>query len=470
MRSATEGLELPPDFSPNVLEGVRRRRTRRRITAVTTAVAASVVAVTAGVLALPDEQPNKDEVGVISVRPEMQECGTADDQPAEQQTGTTAERMQAPTKGDLAGDEAFLSEVATAWRTGLSVAPLAAAGYYDDRRGDPHVYWAGNTPAGRAAIVLQEIQVPDNDQLPAGEAGPRTVEGLVAIDPSDGKLRLVSTRVPGEGQLGMADFYKFGANDQTMLIVDEGKPLHYTHEFAHPSLVTGDMTPEIEWHPVQANDGVALVNIPPEKVFPTVAYQGDQPPNAIDWTTLSSDFFANRVATATRFLAARLANPDFRTSFLPWTDTWQVGTPLHLPPAQCVASLRSILENPVLPTPDYKGQWGILAALPDGRQVALREHQQRDGKPQLVGVISTKDLGGGESMAGLVDGGEIDRNAVLPVKYHVPDGGGWIVAKKGQTLSYRTTKDEQWLDAGKDAALLPDNAIEVKVGDDVVTL
>lgn len=462
MRSATEDLELPPGFATKVPEGARRRRSRRRIVTVTTAVAASVMAATAGVVTLRDDQPHKDDVGVIYERPDMQQCGTTDDQPAGQQTGGINDRLHTPTKGDLAGDEAFLGEVTTAWRNGLSVAPAAASGYYDDRLGDPHVYWAGNTPAGRAALVLQEVDVPDNGQTPAGERGRRTVEGLVAIDAADGKLKLVSLQVPGEAQLGMADYYKFGPEDQTLLIVDEGKPLHYAWEFTQAT-VTG-----VEWHPVQPSDGVALVEIAVAKAFTTVAYQGDQPPNAVDWTTLSKNFYSP-IAMASQFLAARLSDPDFGTSFLPWTQTWQIGTPLNLPAAECVARLESILENPVLPTPDYKGQWGILAALPDGRQLALREHQNRDGKPQLVGVIS-KDLGGGASQTGKIDGGEIDRNAVLPVKYHAPDGTGWVVARQGESLSYRTTPDQEWLDAGKDAALLPDDAIEVKVGDKVVQL
>lgn len=460
MQGATEGLELPTDLAARALAGGRRRKLRHKVVTVTTAVAASVVVVTAGVVVL-DEQPPKKDVGVIYERPDMQQCGTADGQPAGQQTGAINDRLHAPTKGDLAGDEAFLAEVTTAWRDGLSVAPAAASGYYDNRLGDPHVYWAGNTPAGRAALVLQEIDVPDNGQTPASQTGRRTVEGLVAIDAVDGTLKLVSMQVPGKAQLGMSDYYKFGPNDQTLLIVDEGKPLHYAWEFTQAP-VTG-----VEWYPVQPSDGVALVEIAVAKAFSTVAYQGDQPPHAMDWT--QSKNFHSLTDMASQFLAARLPDPDFRTSFLPWRQTWQIGTPLKLSPAECVARLESILENPVLPTPDYKGQWGILAALPDGRQIALREHQNRDGKPQLVGVTS-KDLRGGAVDQKLVTGGEIDRNAVLPVIYHVPDGGGWIVARQGQSLSYRTTPDQEWLDAGEDAALLPDNAIEVKVGDKVVRL
>jgi hypothetical protein len=408
---------------------------------------------------LPGAQPDER----VGSAPYVQQCDVATAQPGGQQTGALNERLLASTKGELAGDQAFLTEVVTAWRDGLSVAPAAASGDYDDRLGDPHVYWAGNTPAGRAAIVLQEIQVDDS------EVAKRTVEGLVAIDPDDGKLKLVSTQARGEGQLGMTDFYKFGADDATLLVVDEGTPLYYTHEFAHPGLVTGDMTPEIEWHTVQATDGVALVSIPAGKVFPTVAYQGNQPSSAIDWATLSPTFFDTGIATASRFLAARLADPDFRTSFLPWTEAWQIGTPLDLSPAECAARLGETLENPGLPRSDYEGQWGILAALPDGRQVALREQQSRDGGPQLVGMIQ-KDVGGGESIGTVIHGGAIDRNAVLPVKYRVPEGGGWIVAQRGQTLSYRTTPEGQWQDAGKDSALLPDNAVEVKVGDQVVQL
>lgn len=70
----------------------------------------------------------------------------------------------------------------------------------------------------------------------------------------------------------------------------------------------------------------------------------------------------------------------------------------------------------------------------------------------------------------IVDAGPVDRNAVLPVRFRIPDGGGWVVAHRGTNLSYRTTPDGRWQDTGDDAAWLPDNATQVKVGDQVVTL
>lgn len=71
------------------------------------------------------------------------------------------------------------------------------------------------------------------------------------------------------------------------------------------------------------------------------------------------------------------------------------------------------------------------------------------------------------TLVGLV-GDVINRNVPLPVRYRLPDGQGWLVAAYGKALSYRT--DGDWHDVGRDAALLPDNATQVRVGDQVVDL
>lgn len=437
MRGATDGLEPPPDFVSQVLQGGRRRRLRRRVATMASAVVVVVTAVVAGlVVALPGAQP----VPIVD------------------------ERLTAPTKGDLATDQAFLDEVATVWRNDLSIAHEAATGVYDHRLGDPHVYWAGNTPAGRAAIVLQQVEVQDNGQVPTSETGTRTAEGLVAIDPVDGVLKLVSTRVPGEPELGMAVFYNFGPGNQTMLIVDEGKPLYYSLHYAF-QYFGGNTTPDVEWHPVQPSDGVAFVSITfPANPQAAVAYQGDSPPATVDWAKIKGDFHVKRVAIASEYLGLRLTDPSFRTSLLPWQETWDVGTPLDLSSAER-DRLRGRHDPWVLGGgPGYEGMWAIYVGLPDGRRVVLKEIQSQNGTPQLF-VITWLTA----ETSSPAEVGPVDRNAVLPVKYHIPDNG-WIVAQRGQSLSYRTTPDGQWQDAGRDAALLPDDAVEVKVGDQVVPL
>lgn len=444
MRGATNDLEPTPDFARQVLLGSRRRRTRRRLTMAASAAVVAAIAAVTSVVVLDDNTPHVADA-----------------------------RLTAPTKGDLAGDQTFLGEATSAWRNGLSIAPEAALGVYDDRRGDPHVYWAGNTPAGRAAIVLQEVYVHDEAQVPDSETGRRTAEGLIAVDPRDGKLKLVGTRVVGEEQLGRADYYKFGPDDRTLLIVDEGKPLYYTYRFAYELSEYGVVeSSTLEWHRAEPRDGVALVRIP-ENVngIVTVAYQGNHPPAKVDWAAIPHDFYVRRMAMASRYLARRIPSPDFRTSFLPWKQTWEVGAPLGLSPAER-DRLRGRDDNLLLGGPDYVSAWVVFARLDDGRTVALQETQNRTGMPELtVLVIRPPDNTTTMDNIGSVGSvGAADQGAVLPVRFRIPSGGGWIVADKGKQLSYRTAPDGDWQDAGRDAALLPDNATEVKVDGETVAL
>jgi hypothetical protein len=52
--------------------------------------------------------------------------------------------------------------------------------------------------------------------------------------------------------------------------------------------------------------------------------------------------------------------------------------------------------------------------------------------------------------------GPVDRGAVLPVKFHITNGeGGWVVARLGKSLSYRTEPNGRWTDGGRTRAGTP---------------
>ena len=57
-----------------------------------------------------------------------------------------------------------------------------------------------------------------------------------------------------------------------------------------------------------------------------------------------------------------------------------------------------------------------------------------------------------------------DWSAPLPVRLRLPDNQGVLVAAEGSALSYRVG-DGQWQDAGRNAALLPATATDVRVTD-----
>lgn len=433
LREATDGLDVPPNFADVVLRGGHRRVARRRL-----AVAASVVVVAAVAASATVEALRDDPVPVADARLTM------------------------PTKGDLATERDFLDKARQAWQDGLSYAPEARDGYYDDRRGEPHVYWAGDTPAGPAAIVLQPVYVHRNAQV--GVDGPRTAEGLVAHDPGDGRLKLVGTRLIDSDLPGRADYYRFGEENRTLLLVDDGEPLHWGTE---PEVVEVDTGLELryDWRRAEPRDGVALVTVPAADNPNTVAvYEGDDPPDVV----AADDMTYWRVGADT-YLARRLTDPSYRldSSLLPWGDEmWQLGEPLGLSQIQFDARWGKHADYPS--EQDFVvSPWTIVAGLPDGRVVILKEQQKGSSKPRLVGRVA-QDIS--SPAMEFFDGGTVDRDAVLPVRFHIPGDGGWIVADRGKELRYRTSPEAQWQKAGRDAALLPANATEVLVDDLYVRL
>lgn len=435
LRGATAALEPPPGFAADVLRGGRRRRTRRRLTVAASVLAVVAVAGTATVVTL-----REDAAAPVADA-----------------------RLTAPTTGDLAGDQAFLDEAREAWHDGLPYAPEAARGYYDDKRGEPHVFWAGDTPAGHAAIVLQQMYVHPTGEVP--ENGLRTAEGLVAIDPVDGRLKLVGTRLIGWDEPGRADYYRFGPEDRTLLIVDHGQPVHYSIDTALVDREDGGRGIRYDWERAEPDGDVAIVTIPADRdPRSVVAFQGDDPPELLPVENVTYE----RMSAST-YLSLRLADPAhrMRSSLLRWGDSlWEVGEPLGL--QKGVVDVKWGAYRYAPGEPDVAvGAWTIVAGLPDGRIVILKERQRGGAEPRLVARVAPSPVT--ETMT-LVDGGTVDSDAVLPVRFHVPDGGGWIVADKGKELSYRTSPDAPWQKAGRDAALLPDNVTEVVSGDHYVRL
>lgn len=446
LHNATGDLAPPVGFTETVLRGGRRRRGRRRMIVAASVVAFAAVATSATVVALRD---------------------------VPQQVQAADPRLTQPTRGDLANDQAFLGQALDAWRRDLTYASEASFGFYDDRRGEPRVLWAGNTPAGRAAVVVQQVYVHERTQVRPEYRGLQVAEGLVAIDPADGQLKLVDTAYLWDQEPTWADYYKFGPGDRMLLIVDYGRPLHYSF-----AAIREGTTSTRTWQQVQPSDGIALVHIPEgNDPAATAAYQGDDPPEVTppDVAAAGPDDplppppAVYLRGTASNYLENRLADPDYRkpeVKLLEWgNSTWEFGNPPHMYDVE-----RDSIWGMHHSAPDWSQQseWDVTAALPDGRLVILKETQAADSHVPRLTVMVSSDHHSTE--VDMVDGGPVDSSQVLPVRFRIPDGGGWIVADKGKALSYRTSPDGDWQDAGRDAALLPDNATEVKVDGETVAL
>jgi hypothetical protein len=96
--------------------------------------------------------------------------------------------------------------------------------------------------------------------------------------------------------------------------------------------------------------------------------------------------------------------------------------------------------------------WFVHGTTPRGRQVVLFQRQLASDPARLYALVDST----------LSDLGAVDRTDPLPVRLHLQNGEGWVVAHYGVALRYRIGSG-RWIDAGHDAALVPDNTTSVAV-------
>ena len=439
LHDATAELTPRPGFTGAVVRGGRRRQTRRRLTIATglTAVTALAGASTYAIWLNPNPG-NEIQAG--------------------------DPRLSQPTRGDLAADHDFVNSAARTWRDGLAGSWDASRGVFDDLRGAPHVFWAGNTPAGPAAIVMQRAYFhPHADLSPSDGNRLATVSGLVAKDPADGKLKLVATNYNSVKDRD-SGVYLFGPGDRTLLIVDFGTPLYLSAAAEEAS--DGRITRT--WQQMPITDGVAIKQLP-EGVDPSaarIAAQDNPPaPTDKDLPTLlspakASDFLrlANRTGDITINEGEQITLPLWRGEDKDVTKT--VGKPAHV--SAPIGIFQESLEKAGML--DFRGggivngQWTVTAGLPDGRTAIISERVLEN---QTSNTLFAVILDASGAVQRILPGPKVDP-ATLPLTFHLPDGQGWLAIDYGATLQYRTTPTAPWQTAGRDAALLPDNAVDVQ--------
>ena len=444
MRAATDELDLQPDFTGRVVRGGQRRAGHRRIRIVA-AAAAMLVLVGVGVVAA---SPGRD---------------------AEQPVLPVDRRLEQPTGGDLAGDRQFLVDAAQAWEEGVAHSFNAERGIFQDLRGEPHVYWAGSTPAGRAAVVLQQAFLHPSDGLSEADANKwQTLVGLVALDPGDGKLKLVGDQYRSDGNPAPGHF-QFGPGDRTVLVVDRGLPLY----FSAAAQTQPDGTITRDWQQLTVTDGVAVTQVPEgaQAADARVLVRAARPaPNDRNYNGFLP------LEPASGYLLGGVS-PTLDDNHLPWPRLSGGATPT---PGTGDDRVIRVGANPTVPGDvinslggwleergfidlgiwhSSPGLWSVAAGLPDGRTALVGEYQQESDPSRLYAVLVDP--------AGQVQtvqyGGQLDPTAPLPVAIRIAGAQGWVVAAPGSHLRYRTASDGQWIDGGAEAALLPDDAVQVQV-------
>jgi hypothetical protein len=435
LRAATTGLELPPDFTTAVVRGGRRRRTRGHVVI---AALGAVVAVAAA--------------AVIVVLSRASGPQVADP------------RLTQPTRGDLADDRDFVQAAAAAWRNGQAPEMIAYL------RGQPHVYWAGNTPAGPAAVVLQQVEQPTPSLAPGDSDPMALLIGLVATDPADGARRVVfQTGEPyphPDPPWGVV----FGPGDRTVLVPDPGRPLW----FSAAPVIGPDGRLTRDWQPLPVTDGVAITRIPADVSAGDARVVAGQTRPASDDRNPSGLVYLEAASVYAEYVRSGHSptrqNRPTSLARLNWTNEDARRMPAGGPafpipdePGEPMGHfLNGIEQAGAAETGFYYrgiGPWTVIAGLPDGRTAIVAEYLDNDHPSRIYAVLLNRD----GSTNDAVRGDEVNPADPLPVKLRLPDSQGWVVAAYGATLAYRLGSDQPWQPTGRNAALLPDAATQVQL-------
>lgn len=240
---SVEDLEAPSDLLDRARLGGTRRLRRRRFASVTGTTIA-VAAIVGGAVVVP---------GLLD--------GRTPDQPAATPAPVTPAAddpykslMQGRTRGDLAGDKAYLDQVLATWRGFSSrLFSVREPGAAPMLSGEPKVYWAGNTPAGRIAIVAQHVEVRPGGNAKQGMVGVYTLVAFVADDnKGNPSVTAVLYPVPAGARLPSHVASKGGKN--VLVTADVGQPAGWS--------AGADAKGRQQYTPLRFEDGVSVLVLP----------------------------------------------------------------------------------------------------------------------------------------------------------------------------------------------------------------
>jgi hypothetical protein len=374
MEAATADLDVRPGFVGDVMTGARRRHTRRLV-AVTAAMA-----LLAGVT-----------TGVVLTRSSTEPVVALD------------ARLTAPTSGDLANDIRFIEQARAVWANN----ELAGWGPDDnvtEFTEQSNVFWAGNTPSGPAALLVQTVLV-------RFKPGPQVAVGLVAGN------AVVERELVSDVQRGL---FQFGADSSTYVALSLGKKVYLSQDPVRGQ----DNRLTRRWRELDSEPpGVSVVTAPPQSR--PVFVRADSPP-------APDVFTAAPVRTKADLGLGKAFTPY---SGLGWTgDQCKKTTPPHglqaPPQAETELQRRGLLD--FLVSRESLGSWLLCTWTPDGRYALAFE-----ALGQVYGALYTED---GVFSAAVV-GGPAVKGTVAPVRLVLPDGQGTMVADFGARIGPEQRED-----------------------------
>ncbi|MEV4265057.1 hypothetical protein [Kribbella sp. NPDC049584] len=425
-----DSVEAPPDLLDRARAGgARRLRRRRFLTA--GAIALTTVVVGGAAVAAPTILDHSAEPPVAT-RP-----GNGD---------PYAFLMNGPTQGDLAGDMTYLRQVLAVWRSSHGKSINHDRGIFNHLQGDAKVAWAGNTPGGRAAIVVENSDLRNHSDVQLYHEGVAALVGYV-VDGKDGKPTVIGDDYPVPGSSQQTAFV-VGKDGTKALVVLQmpGKQIGLSlgRTYADDGSVKRTYTP------LKFRDRVAIVKLP--------AGQKDEdlrinrmPGNAFSYLAV-----LNTGPTLTE-------TPDNRL----WSDFAQEGDGLWAMSDganKLRAKANEVFNDAIGKVSDPNANstafsvWTGYGVTATGTAVYIGE-QALDNDPTHVYAVLKPKTG----KPRIVHGGVPDAAATLPVAIKLPDNQGWAVARKDAQLSYRYDGGA-WSAARSNALLVPAGMhAEVKV-------
>lgn len=439
LSEAVDHIDAPSDLVYRVRKGGTSRLRRHRLTSV--AAVGLTLAVIGGASAVIQHLPTAAPAhGGIS---DATGIGTGD---------PYGFMMNGKTRGDLAGDKVFLAAAVKAWEAGRLKTYEKERGIYDDLRGPSKVYWAGNTPAGKAAIIVQNSFLHKHDNTQIDQEGIHTLVGFVGTDAA-GKVTYITGSYPTPGvALDAGVLAGPSKQQQAMVVIDFGKDMGWAYEREYTK--TGGSTRK--YTPLQFKDGVSVVKVP-LGTDPYVLEVSPLPPVEREMYTVANGLPA---ATSTEVFDQRLWQGDKQADGSTKYATWPMTDGADALAAEANDTFGEAVESLSDPTARsvYYPLWVAYGLTADGSTVLLSELQLDPDPTHVYAVITPK---GGK--AKVVPGGVPDPKQPLPVTVKLPDGQGWAVAAKDAGLSYRFGKGT-WSAVRQNATLVPAGVkAEVKV-------
>ncbi|HET6291766.1 MAG TPA: hypothetical protein VFG33_00280 [Kribbella sp.] len=424
---SVDDIDAPSDLAQRARQAGSRRLRRRRLTSLT-AAALVVIAVGGGAVA-------RDSL-LDRIRPDDVGMSAAGD--------PYGFLMKGSTRGDLADDKAYLNQVVQAWQRSHATSQNQDRGIFDNLRGEPKVAWAGTTPAGRAAVVVQQSYLRHHDNIQLDHEGIYTLAGFVG-EGADGTATLVADSYPAPG-VGMATGFVTGASGRKALVVlDTGQEVGWSHQ----RIYADDGSSRHDYTPLKFEDGVSVVELPAGVDL-----------DALRLSPLPAENRGWLHILGVPFQQGSQSGGDKRL----WPESgwllWAMTSGAEDLRKSALDSLDNVLEEARDPAAYLIGSsmWAGYGRTPDGSRLLLGEHIL-DSDPTRVYAVLTSKAGS----TTIIPGGVPDKNAALPVSIKLPDGQGWAVAQKDAQLSYRF-EGGAWTSPRANASLVPAGQdVEVKV-------